>query len=331
MDNLRNDMFSTGFGFVVDYLAEVLRSLRSYDFSDRYQDRFTLSSDISTRDRDGINKTFSGLMKILFPHGGETEEEVEEILRFSMEGRKRVKDQLMRVDSTYATVNFSYQSAGGENQQVTTLEEEEYPAYYHKKINDEDDVKDVDLAVPEGFAAVKSQPVASAPQVILEEKHITFQENQKGVSYELLFGPYLKDATKITITDPYIRLFYQIRNLMELLELIVKTKAEEDEISVHLVTSRDEFKGELQDDSFEKMRSSADTVGINFTWEFDETGTIHARHIVTDTGWKISLDRGLDIFQHYEMNDVFAFANRLQKSRSSKAFEATFIRYNSNQ
>ena len=327
MDNLRNDMFSTGFGFVVDYLAEVLRSLRSYDFSDRYQDRFTLSSDISTRDRDGINKTFSGLMKILFPHGGETEEEVEEILRFSMEGRKRVKDQLMRVDSTYATVNFSYQNAVGEKQQVTTLEEEEYPTYYYKTIIDEDDVKCADLAAPEGLGAVKSQPVPSTPQVILEEKHITFQENQKGVSYELLFGPYLKDATKITITDPYIRLFYQIRNLMELLELIVKTKAEEDEISVHLVTRRDEFKGELQDDSFEKMRSSADTVGINFTWEFDETGTIHARHIVTDAGWKISLDRGLDIFQHYEMNDVFAFANRLQKHRSSKAFEATFIRH----
>jgi ATP-dependent Lon protease len=325
MDNLRNDMFSTGFGFVVDYLAEVLRSLRSYDFSDRYQDRFTLSSDISTRDRDGINKTFSGLMKILFPHGGETDDEIEEILRFSMEGRKRVKDQLMRVDSTYATVNFSYQNAGGENQQVTTLEEEEYPAYYHKKINDEDDVKDFDLAVPEGFAAVKPQPVASAPQVILEDKHITFQENQKGVSYELLFGPYLKDATKITITDPYIRLFYQIRNLMELVEVIVKNKAEEDEVYVHLITSRDEFKGELQDESFEKIQQSASAVGINFTWEFDETGTIHARHIVTNTGWKISLDRGLDIFQHYEMNEAFAFANRLQQFRSCKSFEATFM------
>jgi ATP-dependent Lon protease len=318
-------MFSTGFGFVVDYLAEVLRSLRSYDFSDRYQDRFTLSSDISTRDRDGINKTFSGLMKILFPHGGETDDEIEEILRFSMEGRKRVKDQLMRVDSTYATVNFSYQNAGGENQQVTTLEEEEYPAYYHKKINDEDDVKDFDLAVPEGFAAVKPQPVASAPQVILEDKHITFQENQKGVSYELLFGPYLKDATKITITDPYIRLFYQIRNLMELVEVIVKNKAEEDEVYVHLITSRDEFKGELQDESFEKIQQSASAVGINFTWEFDETGTIHARHIVTNTGWKISLDRGLDIFQHYEMNEAFAFANRLQQFRSCKSFEATFM------
>ena len=89
MENLRSEMFSDGYGFVVDYLAEILRSLRNHDYSDRYQNYFTLSSDISTRDRDGINKTFSGLMKMLFPHGGETKEEVEEFLKFSIEGRKR--------------------------------------------------------------------------------------------------------------------------------------------------------------------------------------------------------------------------------------------------
>ncbi len=59
----------------------------------------------------------------------------------------------------------------------------------------------------------------------------------------------------------------------------------------------------------------------------DGTGTIHARHIVTDHGWKISLDRGLDIFQHYEMNDAFTFANRLQQYRPCKAFEVTFIKH----
>lgn len=327
MDNLRNDMFSTGFGFVVDYLAEVLRSLRSYDFSDRYQESFNLSSDISTRDRDGINKTFSGLMKILFPHGGETEAEVEEILRFSMEGRKRVKDQLMRVDSTYAMVNFSYKRANGESQKVSTLEEEEYPAYYHRTIDVGEGDAGGQHAAPEGDGQSVPRPARESSESVLEEKHVTFQENQKGVSYETLFGPYLKNAAQITITDPYIRLFYQIRNLMELLEVIVKYKPEEDEVDVHLVTSRDEFKGELQDESFEKIHQSADSVGINFTWEFDETGAIHARHIITDTGWKISLDRGLDIFQHYEMNEAFAFANRLQQYRSSKAFEATFIRY----
>ena len=328
MDNLRNEMFSTGFGFVVDYLAEVLRSLRSQDFSDRYQGSFNLSSDISTRDRDGINKTFSGLMKILFPHGGETKDEVEEILRFSMEGRKRVKDQLMRVDSTYAAVNFIYHSADGQSEQVTTLEEEEYSAYYHKTISEDGSEESATHSATTDSNTTPASPNnTQAQKPLLEEKHVTFQENQKGVSYASLLGPYLKGASHITVTDPYIRLFYQIRNLMELLEVIVKGKADEDEPVVHLLTTRDEFKGELQDESFEKIQQSASTVGIKFNWEFDETGTIHARHIVTDTGWKISLDRGLDIFQQYEMNDAFAFTNRLQQYRSCKAFEATFIKH----
>ena len=77
VDIIRGEMFSNGYGFVVDYLAEILRSLRNHDFSDRYQEHFTLSSDISTRDRDGIHKTFSGLMKILFPEGEATKEEIQ--------------------------------------------------------------------------------------------------------------------------------------------------------------------------------------------------------------------------------------------------------------
>src|SRR5690554_6839346 len=109
VDIIRSQMFSSGYGFVVDYLAEILRHLRDYDYSDQYKEHFTLSSDISTRDRDGINKTFSGLMKILFPQGGATKEEVEEVLRFAIEVRKRVKDQLQRIDTTYGEVRFSYQ------------------------------------------------------------------------------------------------------------------------------------------------------------------------------------------------------------------------------
>jgi ATP-dependent Lon protease len=113
---------------------------------------------------------------------------------------------------------------------------------------------------------------------------------------------------------------------MELLETIARNKADEDEVAVHLVTVEDSFKGERQRDSLEKMQSESATVGINLTWEFDTSGSLHARHIITDHGWKISLDRGLDIFQHYEMNEAFSFSNRLQQYRGCKAFEVTFIR-----
>jgi len=325
VDIIRGEMFSNGYGFVVDYLAEILRSLRNHDYSDRYKEHFSLSSDISTRDRDGINKTFSGLMKILFPHDGATKEEIEELLRFAIEGRKRVKDQLMRIDSTYGNVRFTYQDSDGQAKPVTTLEEEEYPGYYHKTIAEGEDGEILEAAQP-GSPQGPSEPLAPA-EPALKEKHLTFQENQKGLSFDTLLGPYLKGATVITATDPYIRLFYQMRNFMEFLETVVKHKAPDEEVSVHLVTTEDEFKGEQQKENFEKMKESASAVGVNFTWEFDGTGTIHARHIVTDHGWKISLDRGLDIFQHYEMNDAFTFANRLQQYRPCKAFEVTFIKH----
>jgi len=321
VDIIRGEMFSNGYGFVVDYLAEILRSLRNHDYSDRYMERFSLSSDISTRDRDGINKTFSGLMKILFPHGGASEREIEELLRFAIEGRKRVKDQLMRIDSTYSDVSFSYMDSTGRTSAVTTLEEEEYPHYYHKTIAEG---SDGELEDSPNFprASVGSSLLAEPSP---KEKHLTFQENQKGISFDSLLGPYLKGATVITVTDPYIRLFHQIRNFMELLETVVRHKNPEDEISVHLVTTEDEFKSDQQKDNFEKIKESAGTVGVNLTWEFNNTGTVHARHILTDRGWKISLDRGLDIFQHFKSNDVFSFNNRLQQYRPCKAFEVTFI------
>jgi len=322
IDIIRGEMYSDGYGFVVDYLAEILRHLRNQDLSDQYKEHFTVSSDISTRDRDSVNKTFSGLMKILFPHGGATTEEIEEILEFSMEGRKRVKDQLLRIDTTFPTVNFNFTDNQGTTKPVATLEELEYPNYFNKTVDDGEK-----LFLPESND-VDSVAVASVQQqdLAVKEQHLTFMENQRGVCYEDLFGPYLHGAIHITVTDPYIRLYYQARNVMELLESIVKGKLEADEVVVNLITVEDEFKGEEQRRFFEQIQSSMFTVGIKFAWSFDKTGSQHARHIVTDTGWKISLDRGLDIYQPYDMNDSFQLSNRMQKHRACKAFEITYIK-----
>lgn len=324
VDIIRGEMFSDGYGFVVDYLAEILRSMRNHDFSNRYLDHFSLSSDISTRDRDGIHKTLSGLVKILFPHGGATKGEIEELLKFAIEGRKRVKDQLMRIDSTYADVDFSYVDASGKKHAVITLEEGEFPHYYNKTVGSGDEEapsKSSGAAVDLATARLAE----ASPNLPLKERHLTFHENQRGISFDTLFGPYLRGASKITITDPYIRLFYQIRNLMEFIETVLKHKSDEVEVAVHLVTIKDEFKGEQQKENFEKIQESCANVGIDFTWEYDGTGAIHARHILTNHGWKILLDRGLDIFQPYEMNNAFAVANRLQQYRACRAFEVTYI------
>jgi ATP-dependent Lon protease len=327
IDVIRGEMFSSGFGFVVDYIAEILRSLRSHDFSDRYKGKFTLSEEISTRDRDGINKTFSGLMKILYPNGEASDSEIEEVLRVAMEGRKRVKDQLLRIDSTYPAVRFSYFSRDGKEHLVKTLEEDEYPNAYAGMTSSTPELPfaKIEPKPPEGAASPHVQTLSVVKQDA-EEKHLVFQENQRGVSFDKLFGPYLLGANRINITDPYLRMFHQQRNLMELLETVSKNSSPEQEIAVHVLTVEDEFSGEKQTENFQKIADACASVGIQFTWEYDKTGTKHDRDISTDHGWKIVLSRGLDVFQRYELNEAFSFTNRLQKHRQCKEFNVTFIK-----
>jgi ATP-dependent Lon protease len=338
VDVIRGEMFSNGYGFVVDYLAEILKSMRSHDFSDRYQGLFTLSADISTRDRDGVNKTFSGLMKIIFPHGQATDAEVEDVLRCAIEGRKRVKDQLLRIDPTYPVVRFAYQGKDGQERLVRTLEEDEYPNAYYRTLGTGNYQSDAAAAtVGQGASPADSSTTVSAQgglgpimpassEPALKEQHVTVQENQRGVTFDTLFGPYLEGASRVIITDPYLRAFHQLRNLMELLETISKQKDLEDEVAVHVVTVEDEFNGDRQTENLQKITDACAGIGIQFTWEFDTSGTRHDRDITTDHGWKIVLSRGLDVFQRFELNEAFSFANRLQQHRQCKEFNVTFVR-----
>lgn len=327
VDTIRGEMFSTGYGFVVDYIAEVLKSMRDQDYSDRYQQRFTLSPDISARDRDGIHKTFSGLMKILYPHREATHGEIEEILRLAIEGRKRVKDQILRIDPTMARVNFGYLDTSGAWYSVPTLEEEEYPQYYHSEDAETSPdgselTRDASTWTAEDEPPLEFHLVTEPP---LFEGHQEFQENQRGVSFGTLLVPYLRGATEIAIIDPYIRQFHQARNLMELIEGIAAAKDAADEVNVNLVTSEinDQEKLRKQLELLVKIKQGAAVGGINFDVSFDNT--IHDRSIVTDTGWTILLGRGLDIFQ-YVTGEAFDLATKLQEYRQVKAFGVTYIR-----
>jgi len=322
VDIIRGEMFSDGYGFVVDYLAEILRTYRDHDYSQNYQKYFSLVSDISTRDRDGINKTFSGLYKILFPHDEASKEEIEMILKFAIEGRKRIKDQLMRIDTTYAPVRFCYIDLETKKEIfVKTLEEEQYPQHYRSSYRE--------TTTTENFQEKSSEPiqVKAAPiEQVLTEGNFVFSENQRGISFDKLIGPYIKGAKKIVVTDPYIRLYYQARNVMELIETIVKQKADDEEVEVNLTTVADEFDAEGQNEFLAKIRDNSAPVGVTFDWKFEDPKSIHARHIITDNGWKISLDRGLDIFQRFDMSDGLSITNRLQQYRACKGFEVTYIK-----
>lgn len=328
VDTIRGEMFSEGYGFVVDYIAEVLKAMRNEDYSDRYQQYFTLGSDISTRDRDGIHKTFSGLMKILYPLGEASKDETEEILRFAIEGRKRVKDQIMRIDSTMAGVKFNYLDKSGKWHTVTTLEEDEYPEHYYRPSSGDGDDTPVASApgdlTPQGSEAPTTK--RESPIERLFEGHLEYHENQRGISYKTILTPYLHGASEITITDPYVRQFHQARNLMDLIEALASGKDPADLILVKLITTEategaDKLQKQLE--FLLRVKEAAMLAGITLDVAF-EPG-LHDRSIVTDTGWRINLGRGLDIFQ-YASSDAFDLAARLQEYRQVKAFGVTYIR-----
>ena len=317
---VRSELFTDGFGFIVDYLAEVLRHLRGHDYLHGYSEHFGVSSDITTRDRDGVNKTFSGLMKVLFPHGECTKEETEEMLALAMEGRKRVKEQLLKLDETFTPVRFTYTDlATGTEKEVLTLEERQYPNLARGGSGSSDAEIETEAESVQDSNTVMD--VVSPPM----PGHLVVAENSKNVSYRSLFANHLRGAREITVIDPYVRAFWQIKNFMEFVQLIHELTPEGDEAIIHLVTKSDPERPVEQDQNLRKIQDSCVGTRVSVEFEYNANDALHARSITTDTGWKISLDRGLDIFQRYEISP-FTLGSSVQEERMTKSFEVTYLR-----
>jgi ATP-dependent Lon protease len=106
---MRNEFFTNHYGFVVDYLAEALRELRKHNFTEALDRYVSLGSHLNARDRKAVRKTVSGLMKVVYPHGEVSADEMTEMVEFALEGRRRVKEQLKKMGSfEYYHTSFSY-------------------------------------------------------------------------------------------------------------------------------------------------------------------------------------------------------------------------------
>lgn len=314
---IRGEMFTDGFGFIVDYLAEILRHLRSKDYAAKYQEYFTLDSTIATRDRLAIHKTFSGLMKVLYPDGTCTKDEARELLEFAIEGRRRVKLQLMKMDETFQErqVDFQYEEkATGKTQEVLTLEEIQYdPILRSQEEEGTDETEE------------KSEPVQDGAE-LESGKNVVIKENQKGVSYEKLFAEYLKGAGEIHLTDPYFRKGYQVRNLAEFCHLLYRIKPVGEEVTLKVFTQAPEGEKQEAEGLLIQLEASLEGSGINFEYDLESEKDLHDRFIETDTGWKIILGRGLDIFQAHRSNNRFNLADAIQEERMSRGFNVTYIK-----
>lgn len=106
---MQMEFFTGHYGFVVDYLAEALRELRRHNFTEIIDRYFSLGSHLNARDVKAVRRTVSGLVKLLYPNGEASRDEIEELLDLAIEGRRRVKEQLKKMGSfEYHRTSFSY-------------------------------------------------------------------------------------------------------------------------------------------------------------------------------------------------------------------------------
>ena len=105
----RPEHFTNDYGFITDYLAEFIRELRKEQYGDAIDKYFRLGTNLNQRDTVAVRKTVGGMVKLLYPDGNFNKEQIEEILVFSLEMRRRVKEQLKKLGGMeFYDVNFSY-------------------------------------------------------------------------------------------------------------------------------------------------------------------------------------------------------------------------------
>ncbi|WP_087273676.1 protease Lon-related BREX system protein BrxL [Blautia sp. An46] len=105
----RPEHFTDDYGFITDYLAEFLRELRKEQYGDALDKYFRLGKNLNQRDTIAVRKIVGGFVKLLYPDGEFTKEQLEEILQISLEMRRRVKEQLKKLGGMeFYDVNFSY-------------------------------------------------------------------------------------------------------------------------------------------------------------------------------------------------------------------------------
>ena len=320
---LKKNSFSKGYGLITDYIAAILHAMRNDDRTAVLNEYAKFDGSLSERDHLAIRKTFSGMMKLLYPDGKMTDQEAYELIDFAAESRKRVKDQLYVIDETFKAepAYFKYINLkNGSETQVETLERISNghtadPASTTSSHDSESNESEV-TADNNGTGDVQT---ARRPRIpLLQEKSMTFRMGQTGVSYEKLFAPYMRNAKVITVEDPYIRTSWQIKNFMEFALMLINTRPVDD-LKLNLFTNEEEERIPDLIDKLEDIKDDLASYGIEFEYKLRD---FHDRCIKTDTGWTITLGRGLDIFEKY---NTYSIASSRQDMRKCKDFMVTFM------
>jgi len=122
---MRPEFFTDEYGFITDYVSEFMREMRKRSFSDALDKYFKLGNNLNQRDVIAVRKTVSGLVKLIYPNGEFTRGDIEEILRYALVGRRRVKEQLKKIGGMeFYDVHFSYIDNETMNEEFVSVPEQ---------------------------------------------------------------------------------------------------------------------------------------------------------------------------------------------------------------
>ena len=285
-------------GFKGDFFSEILHELRSdLQYADYVSQSMILPQCEDMRDNKAIARIAEGYLKLLFPDLLLTDEEfIEFCVNPAVRMRQQVRDELSKLDQEFKWVTIKSESP--DEFQMTHPE------------NRPEEPKEESKADP------------MSPDRKPTEVSIDLADGQRGVSFERLFDPYLKNAKSIKLVDPYIRFDYQVHNLISFCECIAP---DHDIVEVTLVTCGEtpEQEREMKAKLDEVQNSMAkDRIVLKYGFE----SGLHDRYIESDTGWRIILGRGLDIF--YKPEGRFSLGFIDQTKRRCKATTITYVRAN---
>jgi ATP-dependent Lon protease len=297
MPRITKDTPSQYLGFKGDFFSEILHEMRvDLQHADYVSHSLRLPECEDMRDNKAIARLAEGYLKLLFPDLNVTNDEfVEYCVNPALRMRQQVRDELSRLDQEYKWVTIK--------SELPDEFQHSHPAV-KPEVLQEDEV-DADPLSPE------RKPVATV---------IDIKEGQKGISYARLFLPYLRDAKEITVVDPYLRYQYQIRNFYNFCECVAPIQGK---MKIHLIAGADSNEEEVTlSRDYQELKDILEQERVALTFDFDQNQ--HDRSIKTDTGWRITLGRGLDIFKKPEGKFTIGFVD--QTKRECKATTITYTK-----
>lgn len=296
MPRITKNTPSKSLGFKGDFFSEVLHELRSdLQYADYVSHSLRLPSCEDMRDHKAVARIAEGYLKLLFPDLQVTDEEfVEYCVNPAVRMRQQIRDELARLDQEFQWVTIK--SEFPDEFQMSHPEEKPEP---------EKTEAPVDNLSPD------RKPI---------ETTLNIAEGQRGVSYARLFNPYLKGAKSVKLVDPFIRYDYQIHNFLNFCESLSSSEAG---LVIELVTGTDTKRQEEETSSkLNEIKESLSQDRINLNYRFQ--AGLHDRWVEADTGWRIILGRGLDIFQKPEGKFTLGFVD--QTKRRCKATTITYVK-----